>query len=372
MIRLFLLAFLLLNLQAKTPPNHKDTPFFRAFKALKAYMIKSYHEIDEEAKQFNHPYSPGMLSDNVAFYVDKSIPLAQAVAKQVPLFKAFKPRNKREAQFLAHVQDMEMLHAIDIMDDSYNPWFRDYDVRLWDPKNIAPARKYLEITAFYYAPLFNAQRAGLDVIAYLKELPSSFKEECNEKSCGYVDNLNKNQEAISKNKSLKRLAQDIRNTIEYSTYAPFDLGLWTTLILNETLFGLTPEVAGGDNSLISENLEKIDPEGLRYLYRARLSVLGRNASFYTRLKDNPTPILKDHPTMCLSPKYLSPKSQQACLQLFQAQTYNTKDIQDQLHLVRLISIDDSPCVYLNASDKLQLFKSSNALCLALQTNLKKE
>ncbi|CCF81363.1 hypothetical protein HBZS_118140 [Helicobacter bizzozeronii CCUG 35545] len=38
----------------------------------------------------------------------------------------------------------------------------------------------------------------------------------------------------------------------------------------------------------------------------------------------------------------------------------------------MISIDESPCVYLNTSDKLQLFKSSNALCLALQTNLTKE
>ncbi|WP_148230005.1 hypothetical protein [Helicobacter felis] len=70
--------------------------------------------------------------------------------------------------------------------------------------------------------------------------------------------------------------------------------------------------------------------------------------------------------MCLSPKYLSPKSKQTCLQLFKAQTYNTKDIQEQLHLVRLISIDDSPCVYLDPKDKLQVFKSDNTLCQALQ------
>ncbi|TSA86677.1 hypothetical protein FNE76_01600 [Helicobacter mehlei] len=70
--------------------------------------------------------------------------------------------------------------------------------------------------------------------------------------------------------------------------------------------------------------------------------------------------------MCLSPKYLSPKSRQTCLQLFQAQTYNAQDIQEQLHLVRLISIDDAPCVYLDPKDKLQVFKSNNAICQTLQ------
>ncbi|WP_233711336.1 hypothetical protein [Helicobacter salomonis] len=102
--------------------------------------------------------------------------------------------------------------------------------------------------------------------------------------------------------------------------------------------------------------------------------LNRNAPFYDRLRNDEFNIskdtLKDHPTMCLSPKYLSPKSQQICLQLFQSQTYNAKDIQEQLHLVRLISIDESPCVYLDLKDKLQTFKSDNAICLALQKRLR--
>ncbi|WP_233707217.1 hypothetical protein [Helicobacter bizzozeronii] len=58
--------------------------------------------------------------------------------------------------------------------------------------------------------------------------------------------------------------------------------------------------------------------------------------------------------------------------MFQQHTYNPKPLQKYLKSLRLISIDESPCVYLNTSDKLQLFKSSNALCLALQTNLTKE
>ncbi|WP_104624673.1 hypothetical protein [Helicobacter felis] len=120
---------------------------------------------------------------------------------------------------------------------------------------------------------------------------------------------------------------------------------------------------------MDKNAQRIDPEHLFDLYLARVFPLNRNAPYYYDSLQNPKILkdtLKDHPTMCLSPKYLSPKSQQTCLQLFQAQTYDAKDIQEQLHLVRLISIDDSPCVYLDPKDKLQIFKSSNALCLALQ------
>ncbi|WP_104640005.1 hypothetical protein, partial [Helicobacter bizzozeronii] len=58
--------------------------------------------------------------------------------------------------------------------------------------------------------------------------------------------------------------------------------------------------------------------------------------------------------------------------IFQQHSYNPKPLQKYLNSLRLISIDNAPCVYLNAGDKLQLFKSSNALCLALQTNLTKE
>uniref|UniRef100_UPI001F34A60D hypothetical protein n=1 Tax=Helicobacter bizzozeronii TaxID=56877 RepID=UPI001F34A60D len=117
---------------------------------------------------------------------------------------------------------------------------------------------------------------------------------------------------------------------------------------------------------------KIDPSHFSALYLARILVFSHNALFYDRLKDDDPTILKNHPTMCLNPKYLSPKSKQTCLQLFKTQTYNTKDIQEQLHLVRLISIDNAPCVYLNSQDKLQVFKSDNAICLVLQKHLTKE
>ncbi|WP_285657243.1 hypothetical protein, partial [Helicobacter bizzozeronii] len=83
-------------------------------------------------------------------------------------------------------------------------------------------------------------------------------------------------------------------------------------------------------------------------------------------------ILPNKPTPCLQPQYLNQEARATCLQIFQQHSYNPKPLHKYLKSLRLISIDESPCVYLNTSDKLQLFKSSNALCLALQTNLKKE
>ncbi|WP_104726532.1 hypothetical protein [Helicobacter felis] len=88
MIRLLLLALLLLNLQGKEPPNHKDTQFFKAFKALHDYMRKSFIAIYDDLK--NPPDNPVLLTDltqTIGDYTDASIPLAKAVAKQVPLFQ---------------------------------------------------------------------------------------------------------------------------------------------------------------------------------------------------------------------------------------------------------------------------------------------
>ncbi|TSA79988.1 hypothetical protein FNE76_07685 [Helicobacter mehlei] len=82
-------------------------------------------------------------------------------------------------------------------------------------------------------------------------------------------------------------------------------------------------------------------------------------------------ILPDKPTPCLQPQYLNKEAKAVCLQIFQKHTYNPKPLQKYLNSLRLISIDNAPCVYLNSQDKLQAFKSNNALCLALQKHFTK-
>ncbi|CCF80572.1 hypothetical protein HBZS_110200 [Helicobacter bizzozeronii CCUG 35545] len=118
MIRLLLLALLVLNLQGKedvltimiqidNPKESQDTQeFFKAFKALYDYMQKSSAKIDDDIDDPNNPNNPDTaylpaLTWAMRHYTDASIPLAKAVAKQVPLLKEFKPKNTREELFFS-------------------------------------------------------------------------------------------------------------------------------------------------------------------------------------------------------------------------------------------------------------------------------
>ncbi len=414
MIRLLLLALLVLNLQGKekehvltifiqidNPKESQNALFFKAFKALHDYMRKSFIAIYDDLK--NPPDNPVLLTDltqTIGDYTDDSIPLAKAVAKQVPLFQEFKPKNKREELFLTHVEDMAMLHVLDILDIfSANIVLEaklDDVMYIPDASPTEDARTFLNATAWLYAPLFNAHKAGLDVIAYIQQLHRivskkqvSFGNIIDFNRARLQDLMKRLQDLMKKNfKNIvpykpfrERLAEDMRNAC-CRTNDIFDelfegtsghYRYWVSIVLN-TIFdlGQTPSIMASlfGQEAIHKNIQRIDPEHLADLFISRVIPLNRNAPFYDLLRnDNPKILkdtLKDHPTMCLSPKYLSAKSQQTCLQLFQEQTYNTKDIQEQLHLVRLISIDESPCVYLDPKDKLQIFKSNNALCQSLQ------
>ncbi|WP_104706676.1 tRNA methyltransferase, partial [Helicobacter bizzozeronii] len=392
MIRLLLLALLVLNLQGKekehvltifiqidNPKESQNAPFLKAFKALHDYMRKSFIAIYDDLK--NPPDNPVLLTDltqTIGDYTDDSIPLAKAVAKQVPLFQEFKPKNKREELFLTHVEDMAMLHVLDILDIfSANIVLEaklDDVMYIPDASPTEDARTFLNATAWLYAPLFNAHKAGLDVIAYIQQLHRIFSKK--QVSFGNIvdfnlarlqDLMKRLQDLMKKNfKNIvpykpfrERLAEDMRNAccttnnIFEELFNGGNYRYWVSLVLNTILdLGQPPSIMASlfGQGAIAVNIQRIDPEHLADLFISRVIPLNRNAPFYDSLKNDNLKILKDtlkdHPTMCLSPKYLSLKSQQTCLQLFQSQTYNTKDIQDQLHLVRLLSIDDSPCVYL--------------------------
>ncbi|WP_104740437.1 tRNA methyltransferase [Helicobacter bizzozeronii] len=394
MIRLLLLALLVLNLQGKekehvltifiqidNPKESQNAPFFKAFKALYDYMQKSSAKIDDDIDDPNNPNNPDTaylpaLTWAMRHYTDASIPLAKAVAKQVPLFQEFKPKNKREELFLAHVKDMAMFNALDLI-----------VVDLLEKKETFIAREFLHINAWLYAPLFNAHKAGLDVIAYLEQLHRLFSKNTDLRRINNIRDFNRARIYEERRKNIvphkpfrKRLAQDMHEAhIPMQIFAHHaDYSYWVSIVLNTIFDGGIAWDQISDTCVfrrvfwdfMDKNTQRIDPEHLSDLYTARAIPLERNAPFYDSLRNDDPKILKDtlkdHPTMCLSPKYLSPKSQQTCLKLFQAQTYNAKDIQEQLQLVRLISIDESPCVYLDPKDKLQAFKSDNALCQALQ------
>ncbi|WP_235852483.1 tRNA methyltransferase [Helicobacter vulpis] len=386
MIRLLLLALLVVTLQAKEPPN-QNAQFFKAFKALKTYFVRSQDRIHKEYMQTRTPdnivgYNVRDLASITSCYTDAATPLAKAVAAQIPLFKEFKPKNQREELFLVHVRDMEMLHVLNVLDSLINC----YNCK---PKK-ATAHIFLDVIAFLYAPLINAHRAGLDVIAYLQQLHKEFSQKQLDGSIDKIKEFNmarldekREKHMIPHKPFRKRLVQDMDHAERLIRISRQEWYFWALSVLDTRLGGnldedrdnLVSSCRGGLSKFLDQNAQRIDPEHLFDLYTARVIPLERNAPFYDRLRNDNPKILKDtlkaHPTMCLSPKYLSAKSQQTCLQLFKTQSYNAKDIQDQLHLVRLISIDDSPCVYLDPKDKLQAFKSKNALCVALQKHLER-
>ncbi|WP_104624674.1 hypothetical protein [Helicobacter felis] len=173
MIRLLLLALLVFNLQAKEKvvtifipiSTLQEFQFFKAFKTLYDYMQKSSAKIKDACENvpLNHNYDY-TLAQIMADYTDASIPLAKVLAQQVPLFKEFKPKNQREELFLTHVKDMTMFHALDLIDMSL------------EEKATFVAHEFLHINAWLYAPLFNAHKAGLDVIAYLQQLHRIFSK----------------------------------------------------------------------------------------------------------------------------------------------------------------------------------------------------
>ncbi|WP_104692353.1 tRNA methyltransferase [Helicobacter felis] len=379
MIRLLLLALLVFNLQAKEKvvtifipiSTLQEFQFFKAFKTLYDYMQKSSAKIKDACENvpLNHNYDY-TLAQIMADYTDASIPLAKVLAQQVPLFKEFKTKNQREELFLTHVKDMAMFHALDLIDMSL------------EEKATFVAHEFLHINAWLYAPLFNAHKAGLDVIAYLEQLHRIFSKNVDLRrrrnifvfhEKGLYEEQRKN--IIPYKPFRKRLIQDMHEVdIPMDIFAlRIDYPSWVALVMNTIFEGGISANRIPDRrtfwDFMDKNAQRIDPEHLFDLYLARVFPLNRNAPYYYDSLQNPKILkdtLKDHPTMCLSPKYLSAKSQQTCLQLFKAQTYNAKDIQEQLHIVRLISIDDSPCVYLDPKDKLQVFKSDNTLCQALQ------
>ncbi|WP_162984098.1 hypothetical protein [Helicobacter felis] len=76
--------------------------------------------------------------------------------------------------------------------------------------------------------------------------------------------------------------------------------------------------------------------------------------------------LRANPTPCFAPQYLSAQSVQNCQSIFKAQSFNPLYFKDYIRSVRLLSIGNSPCLYLNAQEQLSGFDSKEPACLALQ------
>uniref|UniRef100_UPI000CF017F4 tRNA methyltransferase n=1 Tax=Helicobacter felis TaxID=214 RepID=UPI000CF017F4 len=293
MIRLLLLVLLVLNLQGKEKEHvltifvlidklqSQKAQFFKAFKTLYDYMQKSSAKIDDETNDPNNPNDPDTaylpaLTWTMRHYTDTSIPLAKAVGQQVPLFQEFKPKNTREELFLAHVKNMAMFNALDLI-----------VVDLLEKKETFIAREFLHINAWLYAQLFNAHKAGLDVIAYLKQLHRIFSKNTDLRRINNIRDFNRARVYEERRKNIvphkpfrKRLAQDMHEAhIPMQIFAHHaDYSYWVSIVLNTIFDGRIAWERVTDTCVfrrvfwdfMDKNIQRIDPEHLSDLYTARV------------------------------------------------------------------------------------------------------
>ncbi|WP_104684781.1 glycoside hydrolase [Helicobacter bizzozeronii] len=284
----------------------------------------------------------------------------QAILQATPLASLQDPKWQ-------HVLDYERLHLLALLSGSLN--FTDFDTDTYYSGSVsAPmlAYNYLHLLDFFYTPLIKAVKLGLDPSAYLHNLKQSAPH---------------NTYPCTKNKFCARP----KNTPKGPWLEDFRSAKSGTFLVNRYKFNFSFE----DLIYVKWGAPAWD-EKRGYLfygdlakwwtpkeaplwdlhYKNRIEAFFTNKDLYIDTLLHPEKVsanrLRANPTACLQPQYLNKEAKATCLQIFQQHTYDPKPLQKYLNSLRLISINNAPCVYLNSKDKLQAFKSDNALCLALQ------
>ncbi|WP_104706464.1 glycoside hydrolase [Helicobacter bizzozeronii] len=266
-----------------------------------------------------------------------------------------------------HVLDYKRLHLLALLSGSLN--FTDFDTdTYYSGSASAPmlAYNYLHLLDFFYTPLIKAVKLGLDPSAYLHNLKQSAPH--SNYPCKKDDSCTR-----PKNTPKSPWLEDFRSAKS------------GTFLVNRYKFNFSFE----DLIYVKWSAPAWD-EKLGYLfygdlakwwtpkqaplwdlhYKKRIEAFFTNQDIYTDTLLHPEKVSKDrlsaNPTACLQPQYLNKEAKATCLQIFQQHTYDPKPLQEYLKSLRLLSINNAPCVYLNSKDKLQAFKSDNTICLALQ------
>ncbi|MFC3848339.1 hypothetical protein ACFOPX_07415 [Helicobacter baculiformis] len=340
----------------------------------------------------------------------------QAFVDHIPFLQVFQPRTPQQAQMIQALKALEMYNLFNLLSDSTPEFYCNNHTskckKMKSPKRVKPfdAKKhtleFLRDIELAYAPLLEAYHQGLDITDYLQML--------HDKSDALIPNWeimgirkdHLNMVKGPKTPTLRRYFEDFAS-IDAHNYL-MDSGF----IENVRFFGanekdgfkdfLTIQIiraVGGVKvqdlnvwmaycqarafAFLGGDANDNDFESAMGLYwesvtHLRITPAEDDAYIFSILKPK-VPFaqamqrtLTQNPTICLQPQYLNKESKALCLQIFQQHSYDPKPLQKYLNSLRLISIDNAPCVYLNSKDKLQSFKSDNAICLALQKHFTKE
>ncbi|WP_121022289.1 hypothetical protein [Helicobacter vulpis] len=330
----------------------KPTPLLTALQTLQEY-IKNPQEKDPLKAR------------------DIEMNLAQKVLDQVPLIQAFKPKNAPEARFLQTLKTLETFYLVILIQNHM------------EEKRETIAQMFLADLNLLYAPLFNAHKAGLNPMEYLNSLAANFEEDmpyqlerCQndfDRRCikrevsNYAGSLDYyvdfNKEGI-----LAPFISDLQGV--YRLYNRFLVSVYNHVWSEITLGYWDRQRIFTDVSTRAQALEEF--KSLKVLHLARALDMSTNVDAYLDLQDITPQLLQDRPTICLHPKYLTPKLQQECVIALNSLPKYSQILKTQLQNLRLFSVHGSPCVYLNPQDRLRLFSSKNALCQALQQRLQKD
>ncbi|WP_120951848.1 hypothetical protein [Helicobacter sp. L8] len=330
----------------------KHPPLLQALQALQEY-IKNPQEKDPLKAR------------------DIEMNLAQNVLDQVPLIQDFKPKDEPEARFLQTLKTLEAFYLVILIQNHMKD------------KREAIAQMFLSDFHLLYTPLFNAHKAGLNPVEYLKNLAVSFEEDL-------PYQLKRCQENFEK-RCIKREVSNYASAIEYYVdfnkegilaplpsdlegvdrlYNGFLVSVYDHVWSEITLGYWDRQRLFTDVSTRAQALQEF--EHLKVLHFVRARELITNIDAYVDLQDITPQLLQDRPAICLHPKYLTPKLQQECVVALNSLPKDSQILKTQLQRLRLFSVHDNPCAYLNPQNKLQTFPSKNALCQALQQRLQQD
>ncbi|WP_104629442.1 hypothetical protein [Helicobacter bizzozeronii] len=374
MIRLLLLALLLLNLQAKenaptifvqidNPKESLSTPtppFIQTLTTLQQIIQTASQKVLKIPAFQNKEYIPDaayLSALQINWDQDKIWKLARAGMDQVPLFETFNPINAYEQDFLEHAKTFEAMHLISLLNDD-------------PPSQIA--KNFLEFLNFFYKPFFEAKRGGLEIDAYLRYLEESLASQRPLDAYHVLGNYGSSMEYYA-SFNPKGISKDLVSDVGYLYQADEDFLSASNARFKVLVASMLNQDAGNmqERGLFNTNL-MAKPQlsvlkDIPNLYMVRVLQVIKDIDAYVDLQDITPQILQQRPTICLNPNYLNPALKQACQTLL---SQPHPEFKAQLELLGILIMDNKPCVALDANQQPLFFRTKDAFCQALQTNLK--
>ncbi|WP_104686264.1 hypothetical protein [Helicobacter felis] len=236
---------------------------------------------------------------------------------------------------------------------------------------------------FFFSPLLASQ---LDPLAYVQSLPS-LEQTCAQGKCAYVKDLTSamgvfhwlyfidayNEFATSP------ISREVWGLVHSVPLRDNLKSAWYLVQLSKKHNPFLEEILKRDlNTLLEAFKNYALLRGLFYLHNIQFYIQGLFQDYYPvftqylsghgnikAYKSAHTRIL-NQPQLCLLPKYLSQKAKRACLVVLKSPPKSVLDsLRTLLKQMRLLSVDDVPCLYLNPQGEIQHFKSKSAICRAL-------